>query len=945
MDRYEQDFDLTELNIDLSLDDILFEYQEGGLASPSPAPASEPEEDLADSFFRIAGDPVRSSRREAPKQQPVPDAEHFWDRPNTPAQQEPAPDNGYDQVLSTTSAWEEPAPDSGYDQELSGTPAWEEPAPDSGYYPDLSATPSWEEAAPVIPEPSAPAAGKKSSLPSEDEIRAYMEAFARGDYSDKDAENSAPYKEPEFDPRFLTKEDYRQGPDVMMYGDNETDISADEDYEPPKKAEYVSSYAPDQFDQGGGETEAADPEPEFVGRFRKKRAGKKDKKKGRNSSRSTPPASQPVNGYDSPETSSASFAEQEPQEAEESAGRGRSDDEEFAASFRDYGATPAQYAENSDYDTEREINETAEFNSKEDFFPSSFKEYLFSIVTSLLYKFRGGASGSATVQENDEDLGPEVTAKAASAYYGSFIKPMRLRLRVSLLLLVFMVWLSLGLPVTGLLKNYRVAGLFCLGLQLCVMLLCLDVVTNGVMSAVRRRPGAESMAVLSCLLTSIDAVLTGVTDFAGAHIPLCLISSLSLVGISMANLFSCRGLRKALRVPAIGLNAYAVSGETGLNKGQITLLKSLRSSKGFVRRAEEAAPDEELYRKIFLPLTILALLFTLIIAIVKRNYTDLAFVLSAVFCPAVPISALLCFALPFFTGSIRIFSSGAGIAGWSGLCDIGQSKNLIVTDRDLFPEGTVELESVRIFADAKPERIISYAGSMLTASGCGVASCFNDLMEKNGCSIRRIENFETLPGGGMKGIIDSSVILCGSSDLMQLMNVRVPFRLVGRTSILLAVDGILYGIFNMKYTADPKVRKALVNLMRSNRHPIFALRDFNATPEMLRSCFDVATDGYDFPPYVERFKMSEAAPSEDSKVAAVVCREGLGPLTHMADTGRSMYVTVRLNMLLTMICALLGMLIVFIKLVGAGSIGVGFLFWYMILWLIPVVILSFILKA
>lgn len=906
MDRYEQDLDLTELNNDLSLDDILSEYQADAPFVPSPAPQAEPEDDPDDGFFRIAGEAVGRIRRTSPKQQPVPDPEHFWDPPVVPVQEEPARDEGQFWDLPDLTVQEEPA---------------------------------------LETEPSAPPAEKKSALPSEDEIRAYMASFARGDYSDMDAGQSAPYREPEIDPRFLTKADYAQGPDVMMYGDNETDISADEDYEPPKKAEYVSTYAPDQFDRDEEEAEEADPEPGFVGRFRKKRAEKKNKSKRKKASlsagRTAPPEDEV---YDESSFSQTPVSEQDPQ-TEEYTGRARSDDEEFAASFRDYGATPANYAEDSDYDTEREINEAAEFNSKEDFFPSSFKEYLFSIVTSLLYKLRGGAGGSATVQEDDEDLGPEVTAKAASAYYGSFIKPMRLRLRLSLLLLVFMAWLSLGLPVTGLLKNYRVAGLFCLGLQLCIMLLCLDVVTNGVMSAFRRRPGAETLAVLSCLLTSIDAVLTGVTDFAGAHMPLCLISSLSLVGISMANLFSCRGLRKALRVPAIGLNAYAVSGETGLNKGQITLLKSLRSSKGFVRRAEEAAPDEELYRKISVPMMILALFFTLIIAIVKKNYTDLAFILSAVFCPAVPISALLCFALPFFTGSVRIFSSGAGIAGWSGLCDIGQSKNLIVTDRDLFPEGTVELESVRIFADAKPERIISYAGSMLTASGCGVASCFNDLMEKNGCSIRKIENFETLPGGGMKGIIDSSVILCGSSDLMQLMNVRVPFRLVDRTSVLLAVDGILYGIFNMKYTADPKVRKALVNLMRSNRHPIFALRDFNATPEMLRGCFDVATDGYDFPPYVERFKMSEAMPSEDSKVAAVVCREGLRPLTHMADTGRSMYVTIRLNMLLTVLCALLGMLIAFIRLVGVGSIGVGFLFWYMILWLIPVLILSFILKA
>lgn len=903
MDRYEQDHDLTELNNDLSLDDILFEYQVDVPAAHTPP--AEPEDDPDDGFFRIAGEPVMNTRREAPKhQQPVPDAEHFWDPPVVPVQEEPASDVGQ---------------------------SWD--------LPDLT----------TIEEPPAPPAEKKSSLPSEDEIRAYMEAYARGDFSDKDSPQPIPESEPEFDPRFLMKADYEQGPDVMMYGDSHTDISPDEDYEPPRKVDYVSTYAPDQFDRDEGDAEEADPEPEFMGRFRKKQARKKNRKKGKRSAASASRRSQRMRGEDSGDSASRTASPaQEPEEAEEAeerTGRDRSGDEEFAASFRDYGATPARYAEDDDYDTEREINEAAEFNSKEDFFPSSFKEYLFSIVTSLLYKLRGGAGGSATVQEDDEDLGQEVTAKAASAYYGSFIKPMRLRLRISLLLLLLMVWLSLGLPVTGLLKNYRVAGLFCLGLQLCIMLLSLDVVTNGVMSAVRRRPGAETMAVLSCLLTSVDALLTGLTDFTGAHMPLCLISSLSLVGILAANLFSCRGLRKALRVPAIGLNAYAVSGETGLNKGQITLLKSLRSSKGYVRRAEEAAPDEELFRKISVPLMILAVLLSLIIAIVKKSFTDLAFILSAVLCPAVPLSALLCFALPFFTGSVRIFSSGAGIAGWSGLCDIGQSKNLIVTDRDLFPEGTVELVSPIICVNVDQKRIISYAASMLTASGCSVASCFTDLMERTGCTTRKIENFETLPGGGMRGIIDGSVVLCGCSDLMQLMNVWVPHQLADRTVILLAVDGVLYGIFDMKYTADPQVRKALIALMRSNRHPIFALRDFNVTPELLRRCFDVATDGYDFPPYVDRFKMSEGTPSEDSKVAAVVCREGLGPLTHMADTGRSMYVTIRLNTLITLLSALLGMLIVFIKLVGAGSIGVGFLFWYMILWLIPVVILSFILKA
>ena len=143
-----------------------------------------------------------------------------------------------------------------------------------------------------------------------------------------------------------------------------------------------------------------------------------------------------------------------------------------------------------------------------------------------------------------------------------------------------------------------------------------------------------------------------------------------------------------------------------------------------------------------------------------------------------------CFALPFLLGSLRIFSSGAAIAGWSGLSDIGRSKNLIVTDRDLFPEGSVELENVRIFADGDPERIISFAGSMICAAGCSVSEVFGKLMEDNGYTTCRIDNFEYLSGGGMKGIIDGSVVICGSTELMRLMNVRVPYRLVGKTSVL-----------------------------------------------------------------------------------------------------------------------------------------------------------------
>ena len=217
----------------------------------------------------------------------------------------------------------------------------------------------------------------------------------------------------------------------------------------------------------------------------------------------------------------------------------------------------------------------------------------------------------------------------------------------------------------------------------------------------------------------------------------------------------------------------------------------------------------------------------------------------------------------------------------------------------------------------------------MAASGCCSAACFADLMKETASPMRTVDGFEYLPGGGLKGIIDGHVVLCGSTDLMRLMNVRIPFRLTDKTTVLLAIDGILYGIFSLKYEALPTIRAALVNLMRSSRSPVFAVRDFNINPEMLHNTFDLATDGYDFPPFVDRCKLSE--PDQDTRnehITAILCNEGLPPLTNTVDTGRTMYLTVRINVWINLAAAVLGVLMVFIRLVGTGACPFSTLFFY-----------------
>ena len=721
---------------------------------------------------------------------------------------------------------------------------------------------------------------------------------------------------------------------TMSYGETEVDMSADEDYVPAQQTGYSPSQWTPDYDDPLAERQDTEepPRKQHRGLFGRRRRAPEPE----------PEAEPEAPAQIDPEPVAEEVTDTAAGPAIYAVDAAYRDDPDYVVAPHSIDNTDSDDDDDDfdDYDDES----SRKYHESDLYVPPSFREYLLSILASVWLKLRGTVRGrtAETMRDFEEDLGEELSAAAASKYYGSFLRSMRYRLRVSGFVLAVLVYISLEMPVPGMMKSLPVAAAFCFGLQALIMLLALDVVTNAAMNGLRLHFGADSLAVVSCMFTGIDALIVALSKNAAQHIPLCAISSASIVGLMLASLLSARGLRKATRVPAIGKHFFAVTGENTLEKDQITLLKSLRSVRGFVHRTEEAGPDETLYAKLSPILFVLALLFSVVVMIAKKAYPEFIYILSAELSLTVPFGAMLSFALPFFLGSSRIFKFGAAIAGWSGLCDIGASKNLIVTDRDLFPESAVSIDSVRIFADEDAQKVISYAGSMMEASGCCSAGCFGELMRETDSPSRNIDGFEVMPGGGMKGIIDGHVVLCGSTDLMRLMNVRIPFRLTDKTTVLLAIDGILYGIFSLKYEGQPQIRRALSDLMRTAHPPVFAVRDFNVNPEMLHNTFDLATDGYDFPPYVERFRLSEpSVDQKDERITAILCNEGLAPLTSVVDIGRSMYLATNINLWLNVIASILGVVLVFVRFLTTGANPLAHLFLYMLFWTLPVLLVSF----
>ncbi len=611
-------------------------------------------------------------------------------------------------------------------------------------------------------------------------------------------------------------------------------------------------------------------------------------------------------------------------------------DEDTAVSETKDGDT---YAASGAADTDRTYEPAPAHRS----FQEAVIDPIVSRIAAVSYRIRERRTEVRASAAAEEDPGPEPDADTASKYYGSHIRALRTRLRLSAVVCAILLYVSLGLPVLGLLRtDPTVLALLCLVLLLTVMLIGLDVITLGIMALARRRPGLESMVFLSCCFSILDAVVCAIRGTAEAGLPFCGVSALAVVCCIWSALLTCRAYRLTFHVLSKSDHPHTISSDSNVTKDGITILKSKRSTSGFIHRSEESGPTEAVYSAIAPYLIAVALILGVLAAILSGSYVDLAHILAAVFAACVPLAAIVAFALPYRTAARRLHPYGLAIAGWSGASDIGRSKHLIVTDRDVFPPQTISIESIRILEGSYPEKVISYAASVVIASGSCLAPVFSEQLRKYNCALVGVETFNCSENGGLTAFINGEQVLVGSSDFIHLRGIRLPQKLLSKESVFVAINGVLVGIFSIRYVPVKSVQNALLLLLHSRLEPIFAVRDANVTPLMLREKFQMSTDGFDFPAFSRRYSMSAAEPGPETQIAGIVSRDGLGPLVTIASLGKRLYAAVRAGVVLAMLGVVIGVVMMFL-LCAMGSFDsatAGNLLLFQLAWLIPIILLN-----
>ena len=535
---------------------------------------------------------------------------------------------------------------------------------------------------------------------------------------------------------------------------------------------------------------------------------------------------------------------------------------------------------------------------------------------------------------------PELTTSKAGKFYTALLRPLRLRLRIALVLCFLLAWISMRLPMFGALAtSVRMQAGVCLVVTLAVMMAALDVVAAGLRQLADLCPGAESLAVLSVLFSCIDGalVLFGVGEF----LPYCAIGAFALTAALWGERLTCSALRRTFKTASSSRTPSVLTSESpDGEEGDKLLMRSERdTTEGIVRRSESQNLCQTVYAAAA-PFLLGAALILSIIARVRGggNYLH---TLSALLSVSSSFAAFFSFALPWAIATRRLKDSGVALAGYAGCADIGKTRRVVITDEDLFPAGTLKFSEINIQEGVFPAKVVTYTASLIDASGSGVSSLFADLIKRRDYRIPRAENFVAHEGGGLSGLIHGEKVLVGSAGFMNLMGIRLPMNLQSRNAICTAIGGELQGVFVVDYIPVTSVQDALVTLLRGKTQAIFAIRDFNITPRMIAQLFRMPTDSFTFPPFRERYRMGSIGDSA-APLNAVITRKGMLPLVEAAETGRKAYSTCRISTILSLAGTVIGMIIMFL-LCRAGSFdtaSAGNVLSFMLLWALPAVFLS-----
>lgn len=483
---------------------------------------------------------------------------------------------------------------------------------------------------------------------------------------------------------------------------------------------------------------------------------------------------------------------------------------------------------------------------------------------------------------------------------------------------------------TGDIMIQCVVELACLAIT---AVLCRGVFVKGFSALRRKRCVSELLVSLAALATLGDCAMclllperTAVIPYAAAA---CLVLAFAQLGVSRER----RGLYDTFHAAAVDDPPYLV---TDTERGACKQRGSLPGFYSTVMKDDLST----LLQTALLPVVLMGtIVFAGLSSLGQGRGADFLLNWSVLLIAGATCSLPLCWSLPFARFARHLQRVGCAVAGWSGAEKLSRRRNMIVTDVDLFPPGTIQLNGIKIYGEERA-KVASYAAAMAEQSGCGLERLFDSLVHSENARRVTMNDFRFYEEGGWAGEIHGETVLMGTASFMRKMSVRLPGDINLKTGMYLAVDRQLVAVFAVKYNPAENVDFALRMMRSSHIMPILASRDPNITPALLKRKFHKGVK-VEYPNLADRMALSEAENDRDLP-RALLFREGLMPYAETVAGSRRLCQAVRRSLAISLTGCILGTLLVFYLVFQGAYLMITPLAVeaFLLLWTLPVFLLA-----
>ena len=406
-----------------------------------------------------------------------------------------------------------------------------------------------------------------------------------------------------------------------------------------------------------------------------------------------------------------------------------------------------------------------------------------------------------------------------------------------------------------------------------------------------------------------------------------------------AMLLDCETRREAFQLVNVGGEPPYVASRTDAG-----VCKQKGRLSGFYRLTDQPDPARR-WQWYLTPLLLsVATLLSAVICLKGQCMDRFLWVWSAHLTVALPLSLPLTAVLPLKRLQHRLTRGGSALAGYAGAPPLSRSRQLLVTENDLFPTGTVAFNGYKVYGEERI-RMLSYAAGMAQAAHSQLSPLFRQQLAAEGGFSARVDDLRFCEEGGVVGTIRGETVAMGSAYFMRKQKVALPHDLKLQTGVFLAIDGVLGAIFVIKYQPSRNVEWALRALHRARLRPVLAVRSGNVTPGLLKRKFGVDCKPV-YPNVSARLALSDVMEQQGTIPHAVIYREGLMPLTETVIGCRRLRSAARIGTCLCYLGAAVGLFLTY-YLISAGSyatLSPLYMLGFLALWLLPTLLLSGLVK-